>query len=110
MEESTEIEPGTTNVFADSGYVDADEHFAKAELVYAISRAIKDRQLTQAEVAQLVELDHLKLSRLLKGHFREFSSEQLLNMLSSLGQDIAITVSPSPISEHRRGRITVTTV
>ena len=107
MEEIEELTYGTTNVFADLDYPDAEEHFAKAQLVHAISSALKARNMTQAEAANLIGLDQPKVSKLLRGHFRGYSSDRLLHILNLLGQDVVITVTASPSEEKRAGRITV---
>lgn len=73
---------GSTNVFADLGYPDADAHFSKAQLVYAIACVIKARQLNQTEAAALMGIDQPKVSQLLRGHFRGFSSDRLLEFMN----------------------------
>ncbi len=61
-EEEIMIEQGSGNVFADLGYPDAEEHFAKSQLVLAISNALRARNMTQAEAAVLIGLDQPKVS------------------------------------------------
>jgi predicted XRE-type DNA-binding protein len=105
--EENEITYGTTNVFADLGYPDAEEHFAKAQLVHAITKAIKARNMTQAEAATLMGLDQPKVSKLLRGHFRGYSSDRLLHILNLLGQDVIITIVSGPVDDKRPGHISV---
>jgi predicted XRE-type DNA-binding protein len=108
MEEvKSEITYGSGNVFADLGFANAEEHLAKAKLVHAISLAVKTRNLTQAEAAQLLGVDQPKVSKLLRGQFRGFSSDRLLHMLNQLGQDVMITIVSSPTAENRHGHISV---
>jgi predicted XRE-type DNA-binding protein len=107
MEENENITYGTTNVFADLGYPDAEEHFAKAQLVHAISNTLKARNMTQAEAAALMGLDQPKVSKLLRGHFRGYSSDRLLHILNLLGQDVIITIVSGPPAEKRTGHISV---
>jgi predicted XRE-type DNA-binding protein len=107
-EEESVIERGSGNVFADLGYPDAEEHLAKSKLVLAISNALKARNVTQAEAAVLMGLDQPKVSKLLRGHHRGFSSDRLLHILNLLGQDVIITVVSAPTSaEPRLGHISV---
>ena len=106
-EEKIVIERGSGNVFADLGYPDAEEHLAKSKLVLAIANAIKARDMTQAEAATLMQLDQPKVSKLLRGHYRGFTSDRLLHILNLLGQDVIITVVPSPVQEKRTGHISV---
>ncbi|MGH7248147.1 MAG: helix-turn-helix domain-containing protein, partial [Pseudomonadota bacterium] len=53
---------GSGNVFADLGLPNPEERLAKAELALAISRAIKERGLTQREAAALMGIDQPKVS------------------------------------------------
>lgn len=104
------IEQGSGNVFADLGYSDAEEHLAKSKLVLAIAKAIQSRNLTQKEAADLIGLDQPKVSKLLRGHHRGYSSDRLLHILNLLGQDVIITVvATPPTSEPRRGHLSVAT-
>jgi predicted XRE-type DNA-binding protein len=102
------IARGSGNVFADLGYPDAEEHLAKSKLVLAIANAIKERNMTQTEAAALMGLDQPKVSKLLRGHHRGYSSDRLLHILNLLGQDVIITVvSCPPSAEPRLGHISV---
>ena len=107
MEENENVTCGTTNVFADLGYPDAEAHLAKAKLVHAISNALNALTMTQAEAAALMGLDQPKVSKLLRGHFRGFSSDRLLHILNLLGQDVIITIVSGPVAEKRTGHISV---
>jgi len=49
--EKIPVTAGSTNVYADLGYPDADEMLVKARLVYKISEIIQSRGLTQVEAA-----------------------------------------------------------
>ena len=52
-----EMEPGSGNVFVDLGLADAGEHLIRAGLVVKIDRTIRQRRLTQAAAAELMEID-----------------------------------------------------
>ena len=103
----TMIEYGSGNVFADLGFPDPEEHLAKAKLVRAIGITLKARGLTQTEAAELIGIDQPKVSKLLRGHYRGYSSDRLLHFLNLLGQDIVITILPGPVAEKRPGHISV---
>lgn len=83
---------GSTNVYADLGYPDADEMLVKARLVTRIAEILKARDLTQIEAARIVGLPQPKLSRLLRGQFRGFSERKLIDCLTRLGSDVRIVV------------------
>jgi predicted XRE-type DNA-binding protein len=77
----------------------AEEHLIKAQLVYKISRIMKDRRLTQVAAAKIFGVKQPDVSKMLRGDFRQFSVERLLNFLVALGHDVEIVVRP-----HRRKR------
>jgi predicted XRE-type DNA-binding protein len=84
------------NVFADLGLPNPEELLAKAELANKISVLIQERKLTQAKAAKLLGIDQPKISMLLRGHLTGFSIERLMRFLLLLGQDVRISVHPSP--------------
>lgn len=85
---------GSGNVFRDLGFPNPDLMERKSELVSLISDAITDTGLTQVEVARRLRLDQPKVSRLLRGHFNGFSVYRLMEMLTALGRDVEILVTP----------------
>lgn len=107
MEEVTVIEAGSGNVFADLGFPDAAEHQVKARLVLAISQALKAKKISQADAALLVGLDQPKISKLLRGDFRGYSSDRLMQILNLLGQDVIITIVPHSDDQTVPGRTNV---
>lgn len=98
----TTIRRGSANLFSDLGYGDPDTHLLKAQFVNRMIGIIRDRNLTQAGVAQLTGLSQPDVSRLLKGQFREMSVERIMKVLTRLGCEIDIVVrskgdaSPAP--------------
>ena len=96
------IEEGSTNVYADLGYVDAAEMQRKSQLAAEIGRAIKARRLTQNAAATLLGIDQSKVSRIIRGQFRGVSEAKLLELISRLGRDVKIVVGPV---RRRAGKI-----
>jgi predicted XRE-type DNA-binding protein len=86
------VRHGTANLFADLGYADADAHLLKAELVRRLQHRIDARKLTQAQAARLLRVSQPDVSRILRGHFREFSVERLMRFLTALGCEVDIVV------------------
>ena len=80
---TSDIESGSTNVYADLGYTNAAE----------IGRAIKARKLTQDAAAELLGIDQAKISKITRGQFRGVSEAKLLELVTKLGHDITIIVS-----------------
>lgn len=107
-DEEVEFFVGSGNVFADLGLPDAEELFAKADLVIEIERTIRARRLTQARAAELMGIDQPKVSKLLRGDLKGFSTHRIMEFLALLGRDIDITVGPQRRSQ-RPGKITVRT-
>ncbi len=83
---------GSTNVYADLGYPNADDMLVKARLVTKLAEMLKERNLTQLDAATLVGIPQPKLSRLLRGQFRGFSERKLIDCLTRLGSDVRIVV------------------
>lgn len=105
MEESTEVivERGSGNVFADLGLPNPEERLLKADLVIAISQAMKAKRVSQKKLATMVGLDQPKVSALLRGQTRGYSADRLIGILNALGQDVKITIEPIPLRESRAG-------
>ena len=86
------VRHGTANLFADLGYADADAHLLKAELMKRIQHRIDARQLTQTQAAKVMGVSQPDVSRMLRGHFRDFSVERLMRFLTALGCEVDIVV------------------
>jgi predicted XRE-type DNA-binding protein len=89
------------NVFADLGLPNPEELLAKAELANKIAVIIQERKLTQAKAAKLLGIDQPKVSMLLRGRLTGFSIERLMRFLLLLGQDVKISVHPSPQGQSK---------
>ena len=103
------ITRGSGNVYADIGVKNAEEHAIKAELVHQIAAILKDEGLTQVDTARRLGIAQPDVSRMLNGHFRQFSVERLMRFLVALGRNIEIVVSPATAARSRAGQLTVTT-
>jgi predicted XRE-type DNA-binding protein len=102
-------EAGGNNVFADLGFPPAlaAELTAKSNLIIAIKDAVRQRKLTQAAAAQLCGTDQPTLSKVFRGRMESVTIDRLANWLTSLGQDVEITVRPAPGSRRHQGRLSV---
>ena len=90
-----EFEKGSTNVYADLGYPNADEMLRKAQLTSEIDQIIKARRWSQQQAAEVMGIPQPKLSEMLRGHFRGISETKLLEGLARLGRDLQITIGPA---------------
>lgn len=89
------------NLFADLGFPDAEERYAKLELAVQINDLIKKKKLTQKAAAELLDIDQPKISALSTGKLSGFSLERLFRFLTIFGQDITIKVSPKRKSKPK---------
>lgn len=99
------VERGSGNIFADLGLPDAEIHFLKAQIVSEIYRLTNQRKLTQAAAGKRMGISQPEVSRMFKGHFREYSVDRLMEFLTAFDRDVEIVVKP-----HKRtgkaGKIT----
>jgi predicted XRE-type DNA-binding protein len=100
------VTEGSGNVFADIGLPEPEEELTKAQLASHIREIIRRRRLTQVAAAKAMEIDQPKVSALINGRLANFSSERLMHLLTTLGQDIEISIKAKPRS-RAQGRIRV---
>lgn len=97
----TSFEIGTGSVFENIGFKNYKEMETKSNLVTEISKAIKNKKLTQMQAAKILNISQPKLSELLSGQFRGYSVERLIYFLNELGQDVDIVVRAKPRSRSK---------
>ncbi len=95
------IRGSSGNVFADLGIADAEEHRLKAGLVRKLAQVIASRGLTQIEAGKLTGISQPDLSRVLRGQFRDMSSDRLIRALTHLDTeiDISFTYQGQPVGD-----------
>jgi predicted XRE-type DNA-binding protein len=89
----TIIEEGSTNVYTDLDFTNADEMLVKAQLAAHIRNIISANQWTQTDACKILDLSQPKLSNLLNGKFRGISETKMLDCLTRLGRDVQIVIS-----------------
>ena len=89
------VEEGRGNVFADLGFPHPEQEQLKADLTLQIYRAIKQRDLTQAQAGKILGIGQPHVSSLMRGRSGTFSVARLMEFLTDLGQDVEITVRPA---------------
>jgi predicted XRE-type DNA-binding protein len=80
------------NVFADMRLPDADERRAKAQLAHEICALIRRANLTQAKAARKLGIDQPKVSALMRGRLKTFSTDRLLRFITLLDRDVWIVI------------------
>ncbi|HEY1710406.1 MAG TPA: helix-turn-helix transcriptional regulator [Rhizomicrobium sp.] len=100
---------GSTNVFADLDFPDAEERQTKLRLAYAINQIVEQRHLTQAAAADLLKVNQPKVSAMQRYKLDGFSVERLMTFLTALDRDVEISIRKKPRSRSA-GRISVVAV
>ncbi|MEO5756042.1 MAG: helix-turn-helix transcriptional regulator [Mesorhizobium sp.] len=57
-------------------------------------RLFREQKLTQAKAGELMGISQPEVSRLFKGHFREYSVDRLMTFLTGFDQDVEIVSRP----------------
>ena len=89
------FEAGSGNVFADLGFVNAEQELLKAHLTLQIYKVVKARKLTQSRAAELLGIKQPHVSLLMRNRSGSFSVERLMDFLTDLGHDVEIRVKPT---------------
>ena len=95
-EELPEFEISSGNIFADLGLSDAEELFARCQLMSRVYDIVRERRLTQAQAAKILGTNQPTVSDLMRGKMHKFSMERLIGFLNALGQDVEISIRPRP--------------
>jgi predicted XRE-type DNA-binding protein len=89
------VEYGSENVFADLGLPNPQERLTKAKLAIQIADLIAEFGLNQRQAAARLGIDQPKVSSILHGRLRGFSTDRLMSFLNALNRDVIITIQPS---------------
>lgn len=106
MKRAATIAASRGNVFADLGDEQAPETLLKSRLAQRLAKVIEAKGLNQAEVAAALQIDQPKVSKILRGRLREFSTDRLFRFFNALDQDIQIVIKAKPAS-RRQARMMV---
>lgn len=104
--EDDTITRGTTNVFADLGFADAEERHTKLRLAHAINSILEKKRLVQADAAKVLGINQPKVSALARYKLEGFSVERLMLFLTALDRDIDIIIKKKG-SNRKPARISV---
>ncbi|WP_246173951.1 XRE family transcriptional regulator [Paraburkholderia hayleyella] len=80
----TEIEESSGSVYTALGMADAEGMLAKAQLATKIGEIIKSRKWSQQQAAGVLGIPQSKLSKMLRGSFRQISEAAMLACLHQL--------------------------
>ncbi|MBF2014854.1 MAG: XRE family transcriptional regulator [Rivularia sp. T60_A2020_040] len=94
MTQEVIFEESSGNVFADLGLEDADELFTRGKIGIQVIRLLKQRNLKQREISELLGIPQPEVSHLMKGEFQRFSEGKLLIFLKRLDMEITLYLRP----------------
>lgn len=92
MTQEPVFEESSGNVFADLGFEDADELFTRGKIGIQVLRILKQRNLKQRQISELLGIPQPEVSHLMKGEFQRFSEGKLLTFLKRLDTEITLHV------------------
>jgi len=94
------IEHGSTNVFVDLGFADAEERKLKVQLAMRLNALLEERGVSQSKVARLLGIPQPHVSDLVNYRLNPFSSERLLHLITLLDRDVEILIRPISIKHQ----------
>lgn len=94
MTNKLKVHKGSDNVFSDLKHPTPKEALIKAKMANHICRIIKAFDLSQSKLAKLLALDQPRVSDLVSGRLRRFSTQKFFDILTALDQDIEIRIRP----------------
>jgi predicted XRE-type DNA-binding protein len=99
--DDSRITPSGGNVFEDLGLPDAPELLVKADLAIEIGRVLDARGLSQAQAARVLRTSQPRISDLRRGKLEGFTIDRLLRFLTTLDQDVELSIHPKSGAEAR---------
>jgi predicted XRE-type DNA-binding protein len=95
------------NVFADLGLPDSEQEPVEAKPTVQIYRILKARGLTQTAAGRLLSTIQAQVSTLMRCKPVSVSVGRLMEFLTTLGQDIQVTISRARNQEISRMSVVV---
>ncbi|BAY95443.1 MULTISPECIES: helix-turn-helix domain-containing protein [unclassified Tolypothrix] len=106
MTQEPGFEESSGNVFVDLGLENADELFTRGKIGIQVLRLLKQRNLKQREISELLGIPQPEVSHLMKGEFQRFSEAKLLIFLKRLDTEITLHLR----SRHAQGQSAETVI
>lgn len=92
------FEESSGNVFVDLGIDEVEELQARGLLGFYVVELLKEKEMKQREIADLLNVKQAEVSHLLNGHFSRFTTDKLLDFLKRLDRKVTFEITP-----HRAG-------
>ena len=90
--DGVEVRAGSTNVYADLGFADANERFAKLKLALQINQIIENNGWSQTVAARKLGTQQPEISNLKRGRLRSITYDRLMGWLLTLGYSVEIRI------------------
>ncbi|MBM2715725.1 XRE family transcriptional regulator [Mesorhizobium caraganae] len=97
-EDDMELVHGSGNVFRDFNRDDADLLQAKAIMASEIIKILDERSWTTRKAQDATGISHADFSRIRRVNLGRFTLDRLMTVLTSLGQEVELSVSVRPRS------------
>jgi predicted XRE-type DNA-binding protein len=96
MSDEADIIRGSGNVFRDLGLPDAGREQLRALLAAKIIGVLDERKLTVRAAQKITGVAAADFSRIRKVNLGRFTIDRLMSILSSLGQEVEVSVDVHP--------------
>lgn len=97
------------NVFADMGFENPEEELMKSEIISSLRALIDEKHLTQEQVAARWRIEPLAVAELLRGHWGDYSVNQLLGFANALGRTVRIIIDSHDVAPDEEAKTLVLT-
>ena len=93
--EKLKITKSSGNVFIDLGFSPEEAAILamRSELMCRLEILIRDKQLTQAEAAQVLGISQSRVSDLIRGKFEKFSLDMLITLATRAGKKVELKMA-----------------
>ena len=81
------------------GLKDSDELFTRAQIGFCVYTIVKNKKLTQKEIAAVLGIAQSDVSHLMNGHYSRFTTDKLLDFLKRLDRKVTIRIGPHKAGE-----------
>lgn len=94
MSHDTRVHTVRDDLFDELRLPDSAGLRARVDLAFALTREIRQRELTQSQAAELLGVSQPDVSNLMAGNVTGFSQDRLTRLLTALDLDVRIQVGP----------------
>ncbi len=92
VEKSEAIYKMSDNIYSDLGFPEPEVYYYKSKLAMNILDIVEDQDISGDQLESLLALSKKSVNDLIHGRFSQFTTEQLLYFLNTLGRDIDIII------------------